>query len=793
MHKHLLIISIILSSLLLPSRLLSQTNGASLPLLNPATIEDSKKTLNVIDSLALVRMGVFPDSIQKQLWVSIGEGIGNSDSLLFELLESYNNSPQAQLYVILQVAKIKKWGRRSLREVINQHLNDTSSLMAEIYLMMAKELFKYAERPSCNEDYGKAIAVCDTVIMTWPASDAAAQCRALRQRLMMPEISLTDDYRPYILPFAADEWALSVIRHRNTESIHFRLCPIGDTLNIIHQWSTSVANHNDYGYHSLYIYIPPTPTGRYLLYASTDSSFVFSDAIEVVFSDRYIISDRAGHGTVLDSRTGEPVQHFKVYLRDFDGKIVATQRTDRLGCFDFSKKLEESHTLYAPYKGIDLARRSSQYEIEETDTVTVIKFLRQQKNYHPGDTVHFAVSAMDRYGTLRSMPFKAYISDSDQELDVLSMAFDKHGYAEGHYVLKEECNYIEIEALTTNEWIPATEGVSNLYTYHSEERSWHICEYNSSSWDSLYFSYGSNIYGSEPVEPPVDAGLKVERLKPPQQYRLNHSLLNRNAEHSISEEEFSRRFPQFAYSWKENNSNSWAADTVTYETRRHFDSAPRRAFALTEMEPGIYRATLYAYRSDGSVDSSQSTLYDGRMPVVITPLDVWREGGRLLFPGDTLKLHFETRLENVNAVYSLRSNRRTVAKGHIRLTDESSVVCIPIKKGMEGILALTVASIWHGEPSEGTLFIAVGNAGRTLIESQTLTYNHRVERVEYYDYIIQSRKPEPQYPERKTVIPSIWNWLGIVPVHGFDLYCPGEYTRWGLFSSMVQLTKKREP
>lgn len=793
MHKHLLIISIILPSLLLPSRLLSQTNGASLPLLNPATIEDSKKTLNVIDSLALVRMGVFPDSIQKQLWVSIGEGIGNSDSLLFELLESYNNSPQAQLYVILQVAKIKKWGRRSLREVINQHLNDTSSLMAEIYLMMAKELFKYAERPSYNDNYGEAIAICDTVILKWPSSDAAAQCRALRQRLLMPEVCLVDDYRPYILPYAADEWALSAIRHRNTESIHLRLCPIDDTINIVHQWTESVAKHDDYGYHSSYIYIPPTPTGRYMLYASTDSSFVFREAIEVVFTDRYIFYDPAGRGTVIDSRTGEPIRHFKVYLRDSNKKIVATQTTDHLGCFDFSKKPDGDYGLYAPYNGIDLARGSDPIEIGKGYPITAIKFLRQQNNYKPGDTVHFAVSALGKNGVLKSKSFKVLISDFGDPIDTLSLSFDKHGYAEGHYILQKDCDYIELEALNAYEWIPATEEEAKHYIFHCEESNWKIRQDYSFSWDSIYFTYGSIIINTEPKDPPVDAGLKVERLKPSERHRINHSMFNREAEHSISEEEFSHRFPQFAYSWKENSTNYWETDTLLYRTRRHFDSAPRRAFALPKMGSGIYRATLYAYRSDGSIDSSQSTLYDGRMPAVITPIDVWIEDESFLFPGDTLKIHFDSWFNDVKTVYTVQSNMRNIAKGYLQLSDESRVVSIPIKKRMEGILALSVSSIWHGETSECTYFFAVGNAGKILIDKSELLLTQRLRRARYNDFVTQSRKSQPRYPERSVAIPSIWNWLDITPTPTIDLYCPGEYWRWGLFSTMIRLPNRKEP
>ena len=762
--------------------------------------ESDKARLAALDSTKMAQMGLLPDSAQKALWLQVKEGRIASDTLLAQLLESYRDVPSGGIWVELQMTYMRHWGVRSLQKIVERHRGEMSPLMAELYLRLAQELYFSANQRNCNSCFGEALAACDTAIALWPGTVAASDCQRLRQRILMAEISLTDDNRPYILPFAADEWAMTYIRHRNATRLWFRLCPFDDSLTAVHQWDMPVTDHRDQAYHKAYVYIPPSPTGRYLLWASADSAFEAREALEVVFCDRYLMANGWGRGIVMDSRTGKPVRRFRVSLLEKEGKTVASCRTDRYGRFDLTGKGNTGDRLYAPYKGLDLARGKNCYRYELWDTIHDIKLLQEPDSYNPGDTVHFAITAFNADGAIRRHKTKVFLSNGDNDaFDSVTLKLDAHGYGEGCFVLPQDSDYYYfIETENGTVWLPMEDdefnGDDNIDSLLADDSHCEIYEHGSTTFDSLKFRYDDNLH-EKAVPRAVDASITLEKLHTPSIFRLNHSMMVRDGKHNISEAEFAGRFPGFAYDWRENNTDNWPVDTLVFSCRRHFDADTIHAFALPPLAQGVYRATLCAYRSNGTVDTSRVTLCSRHWPMGVTPLEVWYKGSSHRNVGDTLTVHFESKQRNVRGVYTIRTNSRVLACKEICLSDSGMVIQIPIKEGMDGILTVTAASVWRGEPSDITAFAAIGPVGDAFLRQTDFLYTMydklHIGRTEYRDEVHLSRKPKPEYTGEKTAVPSVWNWLGITPTPGIELYCPGEYWRWGLYSNILMLKERQ--
>ena len=480
------------------------------------------------DSVAMVRLGVLPTAEQRQLF----KLVANEEPHAKELLRSsYEGVPNSCLWLDLELAELNHWGTRSYEQHLDRHRGDTSVLLAEYYLRMAKEALEDADNYNEWSRYQDIVGWCDTICRFWPSSIVAQHAEALRERVLTGEVRLKDVHRPYVVPYAADEWALGTVWHRLTKKVWLRLTPM-DTVERVHpkvlkEWSMEVTEHPDLVYHEAYVYLPPMPTGHYLLWASADSLFRSYDAMEVLFSDRYLMADQVGRGVVMDSRTGKPVKGFKVCLRN-KGNTVATTRTDKHGYFAFEVPEEADHynryTLYAPYKGLDLARGMDAYSLDLENFVLDTTRLEDEWEEDDGDDV-------------LDLDSLAKIAQKDYRIYYDSASCDSLWFSYGYF-----------------------------------------------HWD-----------GKTHYLPAVDAELTMERLQPPAVHRLNHTMLSSDAQQTIDSAEFERRFPGFAYSPSFNRIDDWPVVELVGVWHQHFEEAENHAFALPPMEAdGVYRVTLKA-------------------------------------------------------------------------------------------------------------------------------------------------------------------------------------------------------
>lgn len=666
------------------------------------------------DSIAMMRIGVLPTAEQRRLFELASKRETYSEDSLYR---SYDGVPHGRLWLHLQFAERDRWSTDKYELNLHSHRGDTSVLLAEYYLRMAKEALEDAEDYGRWDRYKDIVGWCDTIRMFWAESVAAQHALVLRERVLKGDVRLKDDHRPYIVPYAADEWALGTLWHRMTKKVYLRLTPL-DTLErehpkVLKEWSMEVTEHPDLIYHEAYVYLPPMPTGQYLLWASADSLFRSYDAQEVLFSDRYLMADQVGRGVVMDSRTGKPVKGFKVYLR-LKGETVASTRTDRYGCFAFAvpdNYPRDGYRLYAPYKGMDLARGMRAYPLDLENYVLDTSSVDDEWEEEDDD------------------------SPSEEELK---------GYFE-----KEHGLYID-----------------------------------SLTCDSLWFEFGYFHWDGETrYTPAVDAELKVERLRPPEVHRLNHTMLSHEAEHSIDSAEFERRYPGFAYSPYVNRMDDWPVAEQVGIWHRHFESAKNHAFALPPLAPdGVYRATLSAGEK-----SDHTTISEGRCPMTGSQIDVWAENRGTVAVGDTLRIHIASWQKEVRAVVMLEVNGQLTDCREVSLDGDERVLEYPLGE-VEGIVMCKVASVWHGEPSNVAIGFAVGPRAKDYMKQFNVLYSymerHFLEWTRYYDEQRLRQAPQAVYPDRQQFVPSVWRYLDLkLPKNiSMHLYCPGEYNRWRLIS-----------
>lgn len=684
---------------------------------NPMPSQSSRSLFGERDSIAMVRLGVLPTAEQRRLFKLASTREAFADDSLYR---SYESVPHARLWLDLQFSMRDRWGTDQYERHLSNHRGDTSVLLAEYYLRMAKEALEDAEKYGAGYRYRDIIGWCDTIRMFWAGSVAARHALVLRGRVLTGDVRLKDDHRPYIVPYAADEWALGTVWHRMTKKVYLRLTTL-DTLErehpkVLKEWTMEVTEHPDLDYHEAYVYLPPMPTGRYLLWASADSLFRSYEAQEVVFSDRYLMADQVGRGVVMDSRTGKPVQGFQMYLQ-LKGETVASTRTDQHGCFAFDvpdDSPRDDYRLYAPYKGLNLARG-----------------------------------------------MRAYPLDLE------------------NYVLNTNSVDDEWEEEEDEDDSPSEE---ELKEYFEKEHGLYI---DSLTCDSIWFSYGCWDYtaGEMKYTPAVDAEFSVERLLPPAVHRLNHTMLSHDAEHSIDSAEFERRYPGFAYSRYVNHTDDWPVDEQVGIWHRHFESAKNHAFALPLLAPdGVYRATLSA-----GDKSSHTTVYQGRYPISGSHIDAWMENQGMVAVGDTLRIHIASWQKEVRAVVMLEVNGQLTDCREVILNGDERVLEYPLGE-VEGIVMCSVASVWHGEPSNVVVGFAVGPRAKDYMKQFNVLYfymeRHFLEWTRYYDEQRLRQAPQAAYPDRQQFFPVVWRYLDLkmpedINIH---LYCPGEYNRWRLFS-----------
>lgn len=767
---------------------------------------DGENRLRQYDSLAMFRMGVLPDARQVRLWRDISEAYGtHEDSLMTLLLSTYATEEQ-RLWAELQVAAFHKWGRDKLRLALDRHLSDTSALVADLYHRMAAHYYRQATEYSCNSCFAEVLAYCDTAEARWPQSDGAAKCRLLREQTRLPEAVLYDEHRETTRFRPASEWSIATVWHRNTQRVWLRVYAAEDTLfsKVLYQWQMPVTDHGDLCYHEAYLYLPPMQDGHYLLRASADSLFSTWSTIELFRSDLYLMSDSEGegHGVVLNAISGKPVPGFKVSMMARDS-VVATTTTDSMGYFRFNGPAGERCTLRAMYKGVDIAHDGYCYiDIQEIDTINAIDVENPDHYYRAGDTLRFRCVSLTADGIVANLRQVIRLSELWEMRDSLTVISDSHGVSYGYFVVPADCHddmEISADHYYSNVGPPNIRGAggddvdSALEAENPADSenfiaqsTPYIYESMTQSWDTLRFFYGIGRWRNGNIPQPVDAGLRLARLKPTKTFLLNPAELSPSAEHSIDEAEYRRRYPWFAYDRSLNNANLWEVDSIVFVDRRTFPAQAHRGFAMPPLAEGVYRASLVAYEGDSVTCSDSLILFSGALPMVAAPVDAWLDTSAL---GDTLYIHVATRLPDQWAVVTVQYNRDEYV-WLLHLSQEERLLSLPLNN--EGKVVVNVNNVFHGEPTVILLQHYVGLLGQVLLSHWDMKFcvglDGKMQACEFWVPHTEHR-PALRYPERQRPLPNVWQWLGIKPARTIEIYDPLQYAPWRNYASMLRLPR----
>ncbi|MDR2585709.1 MAG: hypothetical protein LBC84_05750 [Prevotellaceae bacterium] len=284
-------------------------------------------------------------------------------------------------------------------------------------------LYRLAKVISTQGKKLEAMKVIEKALATFPDSFGAINCRALKDEIKRPELSITADdatlpNKPFLLS----------IQYKNIPTLFYKVIPIcfKEVLEWVEKgrkpidlYSTAytksifegewtLPNIEDYQTHTIEMALPGMREGHYIILASTSSDFSNSDFLvsKSIWATQlsYVWQETSGKNTllVLDRETGKPVGDVEVqeYYSEYDagvrkyvtkfGKIVRSNGEGVVhlqpqnGYRSINFYFTCGNDQYASGEGIYLYNNSSQARSTISTT-----FFADRAIYRPGQTIWF--------------------------------------------------------------------------------------------------------------------------------------------------------------------------------------------------------------------------------------------------------------------------------------------------------------------------------------------------------------------------------------------------------------------
>jgi hypothetical protein len=256
-----------------------------------------------------------------------------------------------------------------LLELEKQYSSDEASAavsyaIADFYLDRSAA---YDPPVHTDHQYDKktALEYCDKVIQKFPSTNAAKNCKALRESILKKKVTLTTEqvnipdapFRGLVQYKNVDRLYLRIIK--NTEALRNKMDGENEPekryriylqQSPVQEWSQTLPVSNDYQEHSCEIKIPGITLGDYVIIGSSaekfssDSSFFIYSATSI--SRLSYTSKRTNNGYnfyVFDRESGDPLrdvtartlfQQYNSKKRSYDFIETGKYRTDENGFFD---------------------------------------------------------------------------------------------------------------------------------------------------------------------------------------------------------------------------------------------------------------------------------------------------------------------------------------------------------------------------------------------------------------------------------------------------------------------------
>ena len=189
--------------------------------------------------------------------------------------------------------------------------------------------------------------------------------------------------------------------------------------------------------------------------------------------------------------------------------------------------------------------------------------------------------------------------------------------------------------------------------------------------------------------------VKVERLRPPAVPLLNPPIHGyAKVQHTMSEEEWRKTFPLYAYDENYNEMYRWAVEKVVESGEWRVESG-KCVVPLPQLVSGTYRVTLSAEGADTAVQHITLTLPDEKKPQSQNLL--WSEVDKTKAEvGETVRLRFGSRFKDVEVYYMLHIGQEERSFQRFKISDEIKTVEIPVDSAMLGGFQLDIVTVLEG-------------------------------------------------------------------------------------------------
>ena len=202
--------------------------------------------------------------------------------------------------------------------------------------------------------------------------------------------------------------------------------------------------------------------------------------------------------------------------------------------------------------------------------------------------------------------------------------------------------------------------------------------------------------------------MTVERLRQPATPLLDAPAMEKGTKHTMSEAEFRKAFPLYAYSEDYNDKDKWLA-----------------IGEWKKGESGVYRITLSAPEADTVVAYRYVTAHDARK--VQSQRLLWSDVDKTTAEvGDTVTLRFGSRFRDVEVYYTMNVGARKHAMRRFRVSDELRSISIVVDNTMLGGFSLNLFALREGVVADASYSVEVPFSHKEL-DVEIATFRDRLE------------------------------------------------------------------
>jgi hypothetical protein len=193
--------------------------------------------------------------------------------------------------------------------------------------------------------------------------------------------------------------------------------------------------------------------------------------------------------------------------------------------------------------------------------------------------------------------------------------------------------------------------------------------------------------------------LSVERLRQPERPLLSHSQLLAGVRHTISREEFGKRFPLTAYTREEENMWNWPVEKRVFDTRVKCEGLTLNRVPMPMLEPGVYRLRMATdEHGKRTVADTLVVVYTPKGSTKVYTMDLlWSDiNTQEAQVGDTVVLRFGTRHRDVHVAYEMVCDGKTVQRRLLRVDNGIATLRIPVSEALLGGFDVNLCAVKEG-------------------------------------------------------------------------------------------------